>query len=174
MKLVELIRGQATSDESMTRRVGSVRRAGKTAIEAADYPGFIANRILMPMINEAIFAVMEGVGTPEAIDTVMKLRDEPSDGSARARRLHRAGRLPGDPERHARRPRRSEVPPVSAPPTHGGCRASRQEIGPRILRLRLSSLDGYRLRPGASDRRAATARRSQIGPSAVLSHSSQR
>ena len=48
-------------------------RLGKTAVEAADYPGFIANRILMPMINEAIFALMEGVGTAEAIDTVMKL-----------------------------------------------------------------------------------------------------
>jgi 3-hydroxybutyryl-CoA dehydrogenase len=48
-------------------------RLGKTGVEAADYPGFIANRILMPMINEAIYAVMEGVGTPEAIDTVMKL-----------------------------------------------------------------------------------------------------
>ena len=46
---------------------------GKTAVESADYPGFIANRVLMPMINEAIFAVMEGVGTPEAIDAVMKL-----------------------------------------------------------------------------------------------------
>ena len=49
------------------------RALGKTPVEAADYPGFIANRVLMPMINEAIFAVMEGVGTPEAIDTVMKL-----------------------------------------------------------------------------------------------------
>ena len=49
------------------------RRLGKTPVEAADYPGFISNRILMPMINEAVFAVMEGVGTPEAIDTVMKL-----------------------------------------------------------------------------------------------------
>jgi 3-hydroxybutyryl-CoA dehydrogenase len=48
-------------------------RLGKTGVEAADYPGFIANRILMPMINEAVFAVMEGVGTPEAIDAVMKL-----------------------------------------------------------------------------------------------------
>jgi 3-hydroxybutyryl-CoA dehydrogenase len=48
-------------------------RAGKTAVESADRPGFIANRVLMPMINEAIFAVMEGVGTPGAIDTVMKL-----------------------------------------------------------------------------------------------------
>jgi 3-hydroxybutyryl-CoA dehydrogenase len=56
-------------------RIGSelARALGKTPVEAADYPGFIANRILMPMINEAIFAVMEGVGTPESIDTVMKL-----------------------------------------------------------------------------------------------------
>jgi 3-hydroxybutyryl-CoA dehydrogenase len=52
---------------------GLCGRLGKTAIEAADYPGFIANRILMPMINEAIFALMEGVGTADAIDTVMKL-----------------------------------------------------------------------------------------------------
>ena len=73
MTLVEMIRGQATSDDSM--RVGSelCRRLGKTPVEAADFPGFIANRILLPMINEAIYAVMEGVGTPEAIDTVMKL-----------------------------------------------------------------------------------------------------
>jgi len=73
MTLVEMIRGQATSAETM--RVGSelCRRLGKTPVEAADFPGFIANRILMPMINEAIFAVMEGVGTPEAIDAVMKL-----------------------------------------------------------------------------------------------------
>ena len=73
MVLVEMIRGQATSGDSM--RIGSAlcRRLGKTPVEAADFPGFIANRILMPMINEAIYAVMEGVGTPEAIDTVMKL-----------------------------------------------------------------------------------------------------
>jgi 3-hydroxybutyryl-CoA dehydrogenase len=73
MPLVELIRGQATSSESMRMASELCTRLGKTAVEAADYPGFIANRILMPMINEAIFAVMEGVGTPEAIDTVMKL-----------------------------------------------------------------------------------------------------
>ena len=73
MTLVELIRGQATSDESMAIAKDLCTRLGKTAVEAADYPGFIANRILMPMINEAIYAVMEGVGTPEAIDTVMKL-----------------------------------------------------------------------------------------------------
>ncbi len=73
MTLVELIRGQATSGETMTEATKVVAALGKTGIEAADYPGFIANRILMPMINEAIYAVMEGVGAPEAIDTVMKL-----------------------------------------------------------------------------------------------------
>jgi 3-hydroxybutyryl-CoA dehydrogenase len=73
MGLVELIRGQATAAESMTVAFDLCAQLGKTAVEAADYPGFIANRILMPMINEAVFAVMEGVGTPEAIDTVMKL-----------------------------------------------------------------------------------------------------
>ena len=73
MPLVELIRGQVTSLESMRVASELCRSLGKTAVEAADYPGFIANRILMPMINEAIYAVMEGVGTAEAIDTVMKL-----------------------------------------------------------------------------------------------------
>lgn len=73
MTLVELIRGQATSPESMAIATGLCTTLGKTPVEAADYPGFISNRILMPMINEAIYAVMEGVGTPEAIDTVMKL-----------------------------------------------------------------------------------------------------
>jgi 3-hydroxybutyryl-CoA dehydrogenase len=73
MTLVELVRGQATSVESMNVATDLCTTLGKTPVEAADYPGFISNRILMPMINEAIFAVMEGVGTPEAIDTVMKL-----------------------------------------------------------------------------------------------------
>ena len=73
MTLVELIRGQATSPDSMAIATELCTKLGKTALEAADYPGFIANRILMPMINEAIFALMEGVGTPEAIDGVMKL-----------------------------------------------------------------------------------------------------
>jgi 3-hydroxybutyryl-CoA dehydrogenase len=72
MTLVELIRGQATSDDSMRVAVELCIKLGKTGVEAADYPGFIANRILMPMLNEAFFAVMEGVGTPDAIDAVMK------------------------------------------------------------------------------------------------------
>jgi 3-hydroxybutyryl-CoA dehydrogenase len=73
MALVELIRGQATSAESMAVASELCAKLGKTALEAADYPGFIANRILMPMINEAIYALMEGVGTPDAIDGIMKL-----------------------------------------------------------------------------------------------------
>ncbi len=73
MTLVELIRGQATSADAMRVASGLCATLGKTPVEAADYPGFIANRILMPMLNEAMFAVMESVGTPEAIDSVMKL-----------------------------------------------------------------------------------------------------
>jgi 3-hydroxybutyryl-CoA dehydrogenase len=73
MPLVELIRGQATSADSMLVAANLCMNLGKTAVEAADYPGFIANRILMPMINEAIFTLMEGVGTVESIDAVMKL-----------------------------------------------------------------------------------------------------
>jgi 3-hydroxybutyryl-CoA dehydrogenase len=73
MTLVEMIRGQATSAASMRTASELCRALGKTPVEAADYPGFIANRILMPMINEAIFALMEGVGDAEAIDAVMKL-----------------------------------------------------------------------------------------------------
>ena len=73
MKLVEVIRGLATSDETTATVVALVEELGKTPVEAQDYPGFISNRILCPMINEAIYVLMEGVGTVEAIDTVMKL-----------------------------------------------------------------------------------------------------
>jgi len=73
MKLVEVIRGLGTSQETMDAVLGVCRTMGKTPVEANDSPGFISNRILCPMINEAIFALQENVGTPEAIDTVMKL-----------------------------------------------------------------------------------------------------
>ena len=73
MPLVELIRGQATSSETMAVATDLAERLGKTPVEAADQPGFIANRVLMPMINEAVYAVMEGVGTATAVDTVMKV-----------------------------------------------------------------------------------------------------
>jgi 3-hydroxybutyryl-CoA dehydrogenase len=73
VELVEIIRGLATSDETMRRVMDWSRALGKTPVEVNDYPGFVANRILMPMINEAVYCLMEGVGTAEAIDTVMKL-----------------------------------------------------------------------------------------------------
>ena len=73
MQLVEVIRGHATSDATMERTLEVARALDKTPVEVNDYPGFVANRILMPMLNEAMFAVMEGVATPEAVDTVMKL-----------------------------------------------------------------------------------------------------
>jgi len=73
MKLVEVIRGLATSDETIAVVAALAERLGKTPVEAQDSPGFISNRILCPMINEAAYALMEGVGTAEAIDTVMKL-----------------------------------------------------------------------------------------------------
>jgi 3-hydroxybutyryl-CoA dehydrogenase len=73
MTLVEVIRGLQTSDETLTTVTEACQKMDKTPVEANDAPGFISNRILCPMINEAIFALSEGVGTPEAIDTVMKL-----------------------------------------------------------------------------------------------------
>jgi len=73
MKLVEVIRGHHTSDETCARVVGICEALGKVPLESNDYPGFVCNRILMPMINEAAFALMEGVATREAIDGIMKL-----------------------------------------------------------------------------------------------------
>jgi 3-hydroxybutyryl-CoA dehydrogenase len=73
MPLVELIRGLETSDEAAATVRAAAERMGKTVAESRDYPGFIANRILLPMINEAVYCLMEGVGDRESIDTVMKL-----------------------------------------------------------------------------------------------------
>ncbi len=73
MKLLEVVRGLATSDATGALAVEVGRRMGKEPVEAKDSPGFISNRILCPMINEAIFALQEGIGTAESIDTVMKL-----------------------------------------------------------------------------------------------------
>ncbi|MCA8981428.1 MAG: 3-hydroxybutyryl-CoA dehydrogenase [Planctomycetes bacterium] len=73
MKLVEVIRGHETSDETTAAVVACSEAIGKVPVEANDYPGFVSNRVLMPMINEAIFCLMEGVATKEGIDTVMKL-----------------------------------------------------------------------------------------------------
>jgi 3-hydroxybutyryl-CoA dehydrogenase len=73
MELVEVIRGLATSDQTTETIFEVCRKMGKVPVEAKDSPGFISNRIFGPMINEAVFALQEGIGTPEAIDKVMKL-----------------------------------------------------------------------------------------------------
>ena len=73
MQLVEVIRGIATSNETTETVVAAAKEMGKVPVECRDFPGFVSNRVLMPMINEAVFAVHEGVATPEAIDTIMKL-----------------------------------------------------------------------------------------------------
>ncbi len=73
MPLVEVIRGHLTSDATTATTMELAKKLGKTPVEVHDAPGFVANRILMPMINEAVFALQEGVGTKESIDTVMKL-----------------------------------------------------------------------------------------------------
>jgi 3-hydroxybutyryl-CoA dehydrogenase len=73
MALVELIKGMATSQETFDEVKSLAEKMGKVPVEANDFPGFISNRILIPMINEAVYALMEGVGTAEAIDTVLKL-----------------------------------------------------------------------------------------------------
>jgi 3-hydroxybutyryl-CoA dehydrogenase len=73
MKLVEVIRGLTTSDETFSIVKGLAERLEKVPVEVNDYPGFVSNRVLLPMLNEAMYCVMEGVATPEAVDTVMKL-----------------------------------------------------------------------------------------------------
>jgi 3-hydroxybutyryl-CoA dehydrogenase len=73
LKLVEVIRGYATTDDTTALVTALCAKLEKVPVEVNDYPGFVANRILMPMLNEAIYCVMEGVATPEAVDTVMKL-----------------------------------------------------------------------------------------------------
>ncbi|MBI4547646.1 MAG: 3-hydroxybutyryl-CoA dehydrogenase [Ignavibacteriae bacterium] len=73
IKLVEIIRGHTTSDKTFQAVSSLAEKLEKTPVEVHDYPGFVSNRVLIPMINEAIYCVMEGVATPEAIDTVMKL-----------------------------------------------------------------------------------------------------
>ncbi|MBI1826990.1 MAG: 3-hydroxybutyryl-CoA dehydrogenase [Planctomycetes bacterium] len=73
MKLVEVVRGLQTSDDTTKRTMEHAQKVGKTPIECNDFPGFVSNRVLMPMINEAVFCLQEGVATAEAIDQVMKL-----------------------------------------------------------------------------------------------------
>ena len=94
MKLVEIIRGLRTSDETYAEAAALAQRMGKTALEVQDFPGFVSNRILMPMINEAIYPLYRGRGEAETDRRHHEARHEPSDGTARAGRFYRAGYVP--------------------------------------------------------------------------------
>ena len=96
MQLVEVIRGIATDDTTFQAALEIVKRVGKTAAYAEDFPAFIVNRILQPMINEAVYTLYEGVGNVEAIDTAMRLGANHPMGPLAACRLHRPGYLPVD------------------------------------------------------------------------------
>jgi len=96
MKLVEIINGLATDDETARTTRYLAVKMGKTPVPANDFPGFVANRILMPMINEAVYALYEGVGEAKDIDEIMKLGHEPSHRSPRAGGFDRTGYLSGD------------------------------------------------------------------------------
>ena len=111
------------------------RGSGKTPAEARDFPGFVSNRILMPFINEAVYALRDGVAEPEAIDTIAKLGFAHPIGPARARRPHRPRHLRRDHGRAARGARRPEVRAVSAA-ARARCRGTpRPEVRPRVLRV---------------------------------------
>ena len=101
MQLVELIRGIATDEPTFKACKGVVDRLGKTAATAEDFPAFIVNRILMPMINEAVYTLYEGVGSVESIGPVDEAGRQSPDGAAGACRFHRAGHLPCHHERAA-------------------------------------------------------------------------
>ena len=94
MQLVELIRGIVTEDETFEPARVFITKLGKTITISEDFPAFIVNRILLPMINEAIYTLYEGVGSVDAIDTAMRLGANHPDGPAAARRLHRPRHLP--------------------------------------------------------------------------------
>ena len=172
MALVEVIRGIATSDATARAIVELASSLGKTPVEVRDFPGFIANRILMPMINEAIFAVYEGVAIDRRDRHGHEARHEPSDGAAHAGRLHRPRHVSRDHERALRRLRRFEVPrmPAAQAVRRGGL--ARQEVGPRLLRLprrrsrfRRVVVERRSNRPAISGRSARSPARSPRGRS---------
>ena len=135
MRLVEIIRGLTTNNETVAAVKRVVKKLGKTAVSAQDYPAFIVNRILLPMINEAIFALHEGVGTVEFYRRRDETRHQHAHGSDRTRRLYRPGRVP---EHHAcalRRHRRLQVPSLPAPGKIRRSRLARPQVRLRVLQL---------------------------------------
>ena len=135
MALVEVIRGLPTSDETFAATMSLCEKLGKKPVAVNDAPGFVSNRVLLPMINEAAFAVMEGVATPEAVDAVMKTGHESSHGPARARRFHRPRCVRRYSRRAVQRLRRSEISRLPAAAKICGGGMARPEIGTRLLQV---------------------------------------
>ncbi len=135
MKLVEIIRGIATGPETYETAVQFAQSLGKTTANAEDFPAFIVNRVLVPMINEAIYTLYEGVGTVEAIDTAMKLGANHPMGPLELGGLHRAGYGALDHERALRGPGGLQVPALPAADQICRGRLAGPQGRPRLLRL---------------------------------------
>ena len=151
LKLVEVIRALQTSDETAAAIVALAEDLGKTPAQANDFPGFVSNRILMPFVNEAVYALMEGVAEAEAIDTIAKLGFRAPAGAARTRRSDRPRHVRldhGGPARGAGRPEIRALP--AAAPVRGG-RPAWPKGGPGLLRLRpIVRRDGLRAHAGSA------------------------
>ena len=135
MQLVELIRGIATEDDTFATARNFIESLGKNIAVSEDFPAFIVNRILLPMINEAVYTLYEGVGTVEVDRQGHAARRQPSDGPARARRFHRPRHLPVGHAGALRRPGRLQVSPVSAAGEVRRGRLARPQDAARLLRL---------------------------------------
>jgi 3-hydroxybutyryl-CoA dehydrogenase len=135
MNLVELIRGIATDEDTLKATRDLALKLGKTLVAAEDFPAFIVNRILLPMINEAVYTLYEGVGSVAAIDTAMKLGANHPMGPARTRRFYRARHVPRDHAGAPRGARRQQVPALPAVGQICRSRLARPQNEPRVLRL---------------------------------------
>ncbi len=141
MVLVEVIRALQTSDATFATTMQLAERLGKKPVAVNDAPGFVSNRVLMPLINEAAYCVMEGVATPEARGHSRsgrrgdENRHEPSHGTAGASRFHRPGRLRRHHARPPRRPRRPQIPRLPPAEEIRRGRLARTQILSRFLHL---------------------------------------
>ena len=135
MKLVEIIRGANTTQETFDFIYKLTQEIGKEPVEVAEAPGFVVNKILIPMINEAIGLVETGVASVADIDKAMHAGRQPSHGPPGSGRLHRPGRVPGHHGDPLQRDRRSQVSSRSAAEEDGARRPAGQEVRQGLLRL---------------------------------------
>ena len=136
MALVEVIRGLATDDATYDLVQGLALRLGKTPVAVNDAPGFVSNRVLMPLINEAAYAVMEGVATPEAVDQVFKLGMAHPMGPLTLADFIGLDVCVDIMRVLVRRAGRSEVSAMPAAGSHGGCGMAGAQVAARVLQLR--------------------------------------